>query len=114
MIIIQKATLTIEYETGLIETTLSNDWTIKQRFNWFVDYDGLHVEYAADEMEVIGDEQVEEYSTEELAVLKACEWDVSDLEAEILNSREYLEAETEYKASLNKYAYYGVAEKDFY
>jgi hypothetical protein len=114
MITIQNERLEIGYETGLIKTVLSNGWTVKQRCDWYVDCDGLQLEYAADEMEVIGAEEIEEYSDEELAILKACEWDISDLEAEILSSREYEEAETEYKASLDKYSYYGVSERDFY
>ena len=113
MITIQNECLTINYEIGLIETVLSNGWTGKQRFDWYVDYDGLHVEYDADEMEVIGAEQVEEYSAEELAALKACEWGVSDLEDAIFNSPEYREAETDYKESLDTYAYCGVSEKYF-
>jgi len=113
MITIQTERLTIGYETGSIETVLSNSWIVKQRFDWYVDYDGLHVEYDADEMEVIGAEQVEEYSAEELAALKACEWGVSDLEDAIFNSPEYREAETDYKESLDTYAYYGVSEKYF-
>ena len=97
MIAIQNEQLTIGYETGLIETTLSNGWTIKQCFQWYVDYDGVQVEYDPDAMEVIGAEDIEEYSAEELAALDKCEWDI-----------------TEFKASLNPHAYYGVSEKDFY
>lgn len=114
MIAIQNEQLIIGYETGLIETVLSNGWTVKQRFDWYVDYDGLQVEYAADEMEVIGPEEIEEYSAEELSALDACAWDISDLKNEITGSTSYQEAETEYKASLNPYAYYGVSERDFY
>ncbi|MGP1444555.1 MAG: hypothetical protein ACTTI6_07380 [Treponema sp.] len=114
MIAIQNEQLIIGYETGLIETNLSNGWIVKQRFDWYVDYDGLQIDYTPDAMEVSGDEQREEYSDEELSILKTCEWDISDLEAEILSSREYEEAETEYKASLDTYSYYGVSERDFY
>lgn len=74
MITIQNENLTIGYETGLIETILSNGWIIKQGFNWYVDYDGLQIDYTPDVMEVSGDTQEEEYSAEELAALKACEW----------------------------------------
>ena len=114
MITIQNEHLTIGNETGLIETVLSNGWTVKQRFGWYIDYDGLQVEYVADEMEVIGSEGIEEYSAEELRMLDACAWDISDLEDAIFNSPEYREAETDYKASLDKYDYYGVSERDFY
>lgn len=41
MITIQTERLTIGYETGEIKTILSNGWTVKQRFDWYVDYDGL-------------------------------------------------------------------------
>lgn len=114
MITIKNERLEIGYETGLIETVLSNGWIVKQRFNWYVDYDGLQLEYAADEMEVIGSEGIEEYSAEELRVLDACAWDISDLKNEITSSTSYQEVVTEYKASLNPYAYYGVSERDFY
>ena len=111
MITIQTEQLTIGYETGLIKTSLSNGWTIKQHFNWYVDADGVHVEYDPDAMEAIGSEQVEKYSAEERAVLAECEWDITDL---ISGSTYYREAEKEFKESLDPYAYYGVSEKDFY
>ena len=114
MIAIQNEQLTIGYETGLIETTLSNGWTIKQCFQWYVDYDGVQVEYDLDAMEVIGAEEVEEYSAEERAVLAECEWDITDLKTEISCNTYYREAEKEFKESLDPYAYYGVSEKDFY
>ena len=114
MITIQTEQLTIGYETGLIETSLSNGWTIKQCFQWYVDYDGVQVEYDPDAMEVIGSEQVEEYSAEERAALDECEWDITDLKTEITGSTYYREAKQEFKASLNPHAYYGVSEKDFY
>ena len=114
MITIQTEQLTIGYEAGLIETTLSNGWTIKQCFQWYVDYDGVQVEYDPGAMEVIGSEQVEEYSAEERAALDECEWDIADLKTEIYSSTYYREATTEYKASLKPYAYYGVSEKDFF
>jgi len=114
MIAIQNEQLTIGYETGLIETTLSNGWTIKQCFQWYVDYDGVQVEYDPDAMEVIGAEDIEEYSAEELAALDKCEWDITDLKTEIFRSTYYREAKQEFKASLNPHAYYGVSEKDFY
>lgn len=79
MIAIQNEQLTIGYEAGLIETTLSNGWTIKQCFQWYVDYDGVQVEYDPDAMEVIGAEDIEEYSAEQRAVLAECEWDITDL-----------------------------------
>ena len=62
MITIQNERLEIGYETGLIETSLSNGWIVKQCFNWFIDYDGVQVEYDPDAMEVIGAEEIEEYS----------------------------------------------------
>lgn len=114
MITIQTEQLTIGYETGLIETSLSNGWTIKQCFQWYVDYDGVQVEYDPDAMEVIGSEQVEEYSAEERAALDECEWNITDLKTEITGSTYYREAKQEFKASLNPHAYYGVSEKDFY
>ena len=114
MITIQTEQLTIGYEAGLIETSLSNGWIVKQCFNWFIDYDGVQVEYDPDAMEVIGAEDIEEYSAEELAALDECEWDITDLKIEISGSTYYREAATEYKASLKPYAYYGVSEKDFF
>ena len=114
MITIQNERLEIGYETGLIETSLSNGWTIKQHFDWYVDADGVHVEYDPDAMEVIGAEDIEEYSAEERAVLAECEWDITDLKTEITGSTYYREAKQEFKASLNPHAYYGVSEKDFY
>ena len=114
MITIQTEQLTIGYEAGLIETSLSNGWTIKQCFQWYVDYDGLQVEYDPDAMEVIGAEDIEEYSAEERAALDECEWDITDLKTEISGSTYYREAATEYKASLKPHAYYGVSEKDFF
>lgn len=111
---IQNEHLTIGNETGLIETVLSNGWAVKQRFNWYIDYDGVQVEYAADAMKVIGAEDIEEYSDEELAALAECEWDITDLKTEISCSTYYREAEKEFKASLDTYAYYGVSEKDFF
>lgn len=114
MIAIQNEQLIIGYETGLIETSLSNGWTIKQHFDWYVDADGVHVEYDPDAMEVIGAEDIEEYSAEERAVLAECEWDITDLKTEITGSTYYREAKQEFKASLNPHAYYGVSEKDFY
>ena len=114
MITIQTERLTIDYETGEIKTILSNGWTVKQRFDWFIDYDGVQVEYDPDAMEVIGAEDIEEYSAEELAALDECEWDITDLKLEISGSTYYREAATEYKASLKPYAYYGVSEKDFF
>ena len=113
MISIQREHLEIDYETGLIETVLSNGWIVKQRFEWFVDYDGVQVEYDSDSMKVIGAEEIEEYSAEERAALEACEWDVYDLITEIYGSKYYREAEKEFKESLDTYAYYGVSEKDF-
>ena len=114
MIAIQNEQLIIGYETGLIETSLSNGWTIKQHFDWYVDADGVHVEYDPDAMEVIGADDIEEYSAEERAVLAECEWDITDLKTEITGSTYYREAKQEFKASLNPHAYYGVSEKDFY
>ncbi|QUY18326.1 hypothetical protein GWP40_08390 [Treponema vincentii] len=114
MVSIQREHLEIDYETGLIETVLSNGWIVKQRFNWFIDYDGVQVEYDPDAMEVIGSEQVEEYSAEERAALAECEWNITDLKTEISSSTYYREAATEFKASLNPHAYYGVSEKDFF
>ncbi|MGP1577611.1 MAG: hypothetical protein ACTTH7_09080 [Treponema sp.] len=114
MITIQKEILTIDYETGLIEIRLSNGWIIKQRFDWYVDYDGLQVEYNTDAMEIIRADHIEECTNEELEALDACIWDISDLQTEILTSAEYTEAVKDYKASLDKYAYYGVSERDFY
>ena len=114
MITIQTEQLTIGYEAGLIETTLSNGWTIKQCFQWYVDYDGLQVEYDPDAMEVIGAEDIEEYSAEELAALDECEWHTYDLKTEIYSSKYYRQAKKEFKESLDLYAYYGVSEKDFY
>ena len=114
MITIQNEHLTIGNETGLIETVLSNGWTVKQRFNWYVDYDGLQVEYDPDAMEVIGAEDIEEYSAEELAALDKCEWHTYDLKTEIYSSKYYRQAKKEFKESLDLYAYYGVSEKDFY
>lgn len=114
MVSIQDERLTIDHETGLIKTILSNGWTVRQCFDWYVDYDGVHVAYNPDLLEVIGAEQVDEYNAEERAALAECEWDVSELEAEILKSEEFHEAEKEFKARLDKYSYYGVSEKDFY
>ena len=114
MITIQNERLEIGYETGLIETSLSNGWTIKQHFDWYVDADGVHVEYDPDAMEVIGAEDIEEYSDEELAALAECEWNITDLKTEISSGTYYREAKQEFKASLNPHAYYGVSEKDFY
>ena len=113
MITIQNERLEIGYETGTIETNLSNGWIVKQRFDWFVDYDGLQVEYDAAEMEIIGAEEIEEYSAEERAALAECEWNITDLKTEITGSTYYREAKQEFKASLNPHAYYGVSEKDF-
>ena len=114
MITIQTEQPTIGYETGLIETSLSNDWTIKQHFDWYVDADGVHVEYDPDAREVIGAEDIEEYSAEELAALDKCEWHTYDLKTEIYSSKYYRQAKKEFKESLDPYAYYGVSEKDFY
>jgi len=113
MISIQYERIEIGYETGQIKTILSNGWIVKQRFDWFVDADGVHVEYDPDAMDVIGAEKIEEYSAEERAALEACEWDAYDLMTEVCGSKYYSEAEKEFKESLNKYAYYGVSEKDF-
>ena len=113
MITIQNERLEIGYETGLIETSLSNGWAIKQHFDWYVDADGIHVEYDPDAMEVIGAEEVEEYSAEERAALAECEWDTYDLKNEISSSTYYREAEQEFKAHLDTYAYYGVSIRDF-
>ena len=114
MIAIQNERLTIGYEVGLIETSLSNGWTIKQHFDWYVDADGVHVEYDPDAMEVISAEDIEEFSAEERAALAECEWDITDLKTEISCNTYYREAEKEFKESLDLYAYYGVSEKDFY
>ena len=114
MITIQNEQLTIGYETGLIETSLSNDWTIKQHFDWYVDADGVHVEYDPNAMEVIGAENIEEHSAKERAALAECEWDITDLKTEIYSSKYYRQAKKEFKESLDPYAYYGVSEKDFY
>lgn len=114
MITIQNESLEIGYEVGLIETSLSNGWIVKQCFNWFIDYDGVQVEYDPDAMKVIGAEDIEEYSAEERAALAECEWNITDLKTEIFRSTYYREAATEYKASLKPYAYYGVSEKDFF
>ena len=65
-------------------------------------------------MDVIGAEKIEEYSAEERAALEACEWDAYDLKTEIFGSTYYREAEQEFKACLDTYAYYGVYEKDFF
>lgn len=92
MIAIQNEQLTIGNETGEIKTSLSNGWTVKQRFDWYVDYDGLQVEYDPDAMEVIGAEDIEEYSAEELAALDKCEWHTYDLKTEIYSSKYYRQA----------------------
>mgnify|MGYP000878893105 CR=1 FL=1 len=113
MITIQNESLEIGYEVGLIETSLSNGWIVKQCFNWFIDYDGVQVEYDPDAMKVIGAEDIEEYSAEERAALAECEWDTYDLKNEISSSKYYREAEKVFKESLDTYAYYGVSEKDF-
>lgn len=65
-------------------------------------------------MGIIGAELVEEYSAEELMALAECEWDTYDLKTEIFDSTYYREAEQEFKACLDTYAYYGVYEKDFF
>ena len=114
MIAIQNEQLTIGNETGEIKTSLSNGWTVKQRFDWYIDYDGLQVEYDPDAMEVTGAEDIEEYSAEERAALAECEWHTYDLKTEIYSSKYYRQAKKEFKESLDLYAYYGVSEKDFY
>ena len=114
MIAIQNEQPTIGYEAGSIETSLSNGWIVKQRFDWYVDYEGVNVEYDPDAMEVIGAEEIEEYSAEECAALAECEWNITDLKTEIFSSTYYREAEKGFKESLDPYAYYGVSEKDFY
>jgi hypothetical protein len=113
MISIQREHLEIGHEIGLIDTILSNGWIVKQRFDWYVDYDGVQLEYDADAMEVIGAEKIEEYSAEELAALEACEKAAYDLKTEIMGSKYYRKAEKEFKESLDRYAYYGVSHKDF-
>ena len=113
MISIQNEQLTIGHETGHIDTILSNGWIVKQRFDWYVDYDGVQLEYDADAMEVIGAEKIEEYSAEELAALEACEKAAYDLKTEIMGSKYYRKAEKEFKESLDRYVYYGVSHKDF-
>ena len=112
MLTIQNEQLIIGYETGLIETNLSNGWIVKQRFNWFIDYDGVQVEYDPDAMEVIGSEQVEKYSAEERAVLAECKWDITDLKTEITGSTYYREAEKEYK-KIQEENYHLRMENDF-
>ena len=114
MISIQREHLEIGHEIGLIDTILSNGWIVKQRFDWYVDYNGVQLEYDADAMEIIGAEGIEEYSDEEREALDECKWDRYDLKTEIMGTKYYQKAETEYKASLNPYAYYGVPERDFY
>ena len=114
MITIQNERLTIGYETGVIETNLSNGWTVKQSFEWYVDSDGLHVVYSSDEMEVIGAENIDEYSDEELAVLDECAWETYDIEREIAGTTEYEEAVENFRDSLDMHSYYGVSEKDFF
>ena len=114
MITIQTEQPTIGYEAGSIETSLSNGWIVKQCFDWYVDYEGVNVEYDPDAREVIGAEEIEEYSAEERAALAECEWNITDLKTEIFSSTYYREAKQEFKASLNPHAYYGVSEKDFY
>ena len=114
MITIQNERLEIGYEVGLIETSLSNGWIVKQCFNWFIDYDGVQVEYDPDAMEVIGAEEIEEYSAEERAALAECEWNIADLKTEIYSSKYYRQAKKEFKESSDPYVFYGVSEKDFY
>ncbi|MEL3905524.1 MAG: hypothetical protein P1P65_00640 [Treponema sp.] len=106
--------ISIEDEYGMIETRLSNGWTVKQRFDWYVDSDGLHVVYSGDEMEVIGAEGIDEYSDEELAVLAECAWDTYEIEREIEGTEAYEEAVENFRDSLDPYAYHGVSEKDFF
>ena len=106
--------ISIEDAYGVIETRLSNGWTVKQRFDWYVDSDGLHVVYRSDEMEVIGAEDIDEYSDEELAVLDECAWEISDIEGEITGTEEYKAAVENFRDSLDPYRYYGVREKDFF
>ena len=113
MISIQREHLEIGHEIGLIDTILSNGWIVKQRFDWYVDYDGVQLEYDADAMEVIGAEGIEEYSDEEREALDECKWDRYDLKTEIMGSKYYRKAEKEFKESLDRYAYYGVSHKDF-
>lgn len=114
MISIQREHLEIGHEIGLIDTILSNGWIVKQRFDWYVDYDGVQLEYDADAMEVIGAEDIEEYSAEERAALAECEWNITDLKTEIYSSKYYRQAKKEFKESLDPYVFYGVSEKDFY
>ena len=113
MISIQNERIEIGHEIGNIDTILSNGWIVKQRFDWYVDYDGVQLEYNADAMEVIGAKESEEYSAEELTALEACEQAAYDLKTEIMGSKYYRKAEKEFKARLDKYAYYGVSHKDF-
>lgn len=113
MISIQNERIEIGHEIGNIDTILSNGWIVKQRFDWYVDYDGVQLEYDADAMEVVGAEKIEEYSAEELAALEACEKAAYDLKTEIMGSKYYRKAEKEFKESLDRYAYYGVSHKDF-
>lgn len=114
MISIQREHLEIGHEIGLIDTILSNGWIVKQRFDWYVDYDGVQLEYDADAMEVIGAEDIEEYSAEERAALAECEWNITDLKTEIYSSKYYRQAKKEFKESSDPYVFYGVSEKDFY
>ena len=114
MISIQREHLEIGHEIGLIDTILSNGWIVKQRFDWYVDYDGVQLEYDADAMEVIGAEDIEEYSAEERAALAECEWNIADLKTEIYSSKYYRQAKKEFKESSDPYVFYGVSEKDFY
>lgn len=113
MIRIQNQHIAVCREEGTIETSLSNGWTVKQQFNWEVDRDGLHVFYTADQMDVIGAEAVDEYSDEQAAVLDRCMLDEYALEQAIRESSVYKDEVEDFYARLDKYAYYGVSERDF-
>lgn len=100
---------------GEIISTLSDGRKVRQPFEWDIVYKELQVEYSEDteDMEILGFNEGREYTDEELTALDECIVEKCELEYQIMESNEYIDAIEEYKASRNIYSYYGVSPRDF-
>lgn len=100
---------------GEIISTLSDGRKVRQSFTWDIVYRELKVEYSEDseDMEILGFNEDREYTDEELTALDECIVEKCELEYEVMESNEYIDAMEEYKASRNIYSYCGVSPRDF-
>lgn len=115
MLSVQSQDIRVYEYDGEIISTLSDGRKVRQPFTWDIVYRELKVEYSEDseDMEIIGFNEGREYTDEELTALDECIVEKCELEYQIMESNEYIDAIEEYKARRNIYSCYGVSPRDF-